>query len=616
MTSAFPQETVAKATTTINVWDAIGNSYEDNAPNFCGIMSVFDKHLDTIDADAAIMKAMGAKVTRVVTRWNILEPSRGNYNWSQSDTIFNALASQDITISTFLWTTPDWAIDQTAKDAATVALGGKKPINSPPEFYQDYYDTMAALVDRYNNTQTDRPQIPYWEIWNGPYLDIYWWYPDNGEQKYVELLEGAYNTIKSVDSKATVLVGGQPPGIRPFSDYVVENGNPFFDIYAYHSHGHVNQHISALKVNTERLNTFDTSGELINGWWCNETGFAYDVTNNLSQSIALIKKGSISRFGNLKNFMWFIFRNKEVTTGTSAESVDENGGLRPSVVAYNALVTLLKNTTPDIALFPNSSIGNFGYSFNRQYEKVLVLWNENKFNNTVDIVAPGVLTARQYNIFGAESEIPVTDGKLSVELTYTPTIIVLPAKDQDFDGIADFADNCPLAVNTDQLDTDTDGAGDTCDLDDDNDGLSDVLETALGTNTLLVDSDGDTLSDFFEVNYDGDPDNYIQNVDLNPLASDSDGDGFNDNIEVGIGANPLDNSDIPANGDINNDGTVNAADVLLATQITLGLKTPTTNEMLRGDVAPLIDGVPVPDAAFDSADLLLIQRKVFGLIRF
>ena len=44
----------------------------------------------------------------------------------------------------------------------------------------------------------------------------------------------------------------------------------------------------------------------------------------------------------------------------------------------------------------------------------------------------------------------------------------------DGDGIADAEDNCPNVVNIDQLDTDSDGFGDECDLDDDQDGFDDL----------------------------------------------------------------------------------------------------------------------------------------------
>ncbi|MDA8532523.1 hypothetical protein N9K43_02360 [Candidatus Poseidoniales archaeon] len=46
-------------------------------------------------------------------------------------------------------------------------------------------------------------------------------------------------------------------------------------------------------------------------------------------------------------------------------------------------------------------------------------------------------------------------------------------KDADFDGVPDFADNCPNDSNPTQDNTDGDAQGDACDSDDDNDGLTD-----------------------------------------------------------------------------------------------------------------------------------------------
>jgi len=54
--------------------------------------------------------------------------------------------------------------------------------------------------------------------------------------------------------------------------------------------------------------------------------------------------------------------------------------------------------------------------------------------------------------------------------------IVAVGTDDDADGVADMADNCPIDPNPDQLNTDGDNLGDICDPDDDNDGCTDVAE--------------------------------------------------------------------------------------------------------------------------------------------
>ena len=155
-------------------------------------------------------------------------------------------------------------------------------------------------------------------------------------------------------------------------------------------------------------------------------------------------------------------------------------------------------------------------------------------------------------------------------------------------------------------------------MDMDMDGLTDYIEVAIGTNIRFVDTDSDGLSDFDEVNADGDPTAYTSGVETSPLLFDTDGDGYGDGEELAAGSDPLDGTSVPllASGDINDDGQVNVVDLLLATQILLGIYTPTPDEQARWDVAPLVNGVPEPDSQNTLGDLVVLQQKVLGLIDF
>jgi cytochrome c peroxidase len=66
-------------------------------------------------------------------------------------------------------------------------------------------------------------------------------------------------------------------------------------------------------------------------------------------------------------------------------------------------------------------------------------------------------------------------------------------------------------------------------------------------------------------------------------------------------------------GSFQGNGVVEVVDALKALRIALGIVTPTPEERLHGDVAPLAGGFPAPDDRIDMADALVILRKAVGL---
>lgn len=150
------------------------------------------------------------------------------------------------------------------------------------------------------------------------------------------------------------------------------------------------------------------------------------------------------------------------------------------------------------------------------------------------------------------------------------------------------------------VDTDSDGIPNAVDMDDDNDGLSDLDEATYGTNPLQADTDGDGLSDGDEIGYDGDISQYTPGQDTDPLLADTDGDGLTDSMDpipltVNVGDGDLAPWDNP-------DGQLNGADVLIVTQLVLGQRTAGVLQYAHGDMN--FDGI------INLADLLLIQQLV------
>ena len=154
-------------------------------------------------------------------------------------------------------------------------------------------------------------------------------------------------------------------------------------------------------------------------------------------------------------------------------------------------------------------------------------------------------------------------------------IDALGTVDVDADGACDYYDNCPVTPNgpwildpadegIPQRDTDSDTAGDACDSDDDNDGLSDVDEATAGSDRLNPDTDGDGVLD----GADEHPTNPAQ-------SGDADSDGlrqplYDNCTNVANFPDAGGNFQLDSNGDgygnacdadLNNDGIVNGLDV-------------------------------------------------------
>lgn len=172
----------------------------------------------------------------------------------------------------------------------------------------------------------------------------------------------------------------------------------------------------------------------------------------------------------------------------------------------------------------------------------------------------------------ASGGVEISPDYINASINITPPPII----DLDGDGIDDAIDNCPAIANSAQTNTDNDGEGNACDLDDDNDGLSDTEEATLGTNPLLADSDSDGTNDNTDncpiisnsAQTDTDNDGIGNACDAdddndgltdaeeailgtNPLLSDTDGDGLADNIDV-FPTNPDETNDIDTDGIGNN----------------------------------------------------------------
>ncbi len=102
------------------------------------------------------------------------------------------------------------------------------------------------------------------------------------------------------------------------------------------------------------------------------------------------------------------------------------------------------------------------------------------------------------------------------------TTVAGSVTDTDGDGIPDTSDNCPDDPNASQLDNESDGQGDVCDLDDDNDLMPDTYEILHGldpfdSSDASIDGDNDGLTNLQEFNDGRNPNVNEATIAVQPL---------------------------------------------------------------------------------------------------
>ena len=149
--------------------------------------------------------------------------------------------------------------------------------------------------------------------------------------------------------------------------------------------------------------------------------------------------------------------------------------------------------------------------------------------------------------------------------------------DTDSDDVPDSADNCSVASNADQLNTDGDAQGNACDADDDNDGVEDASDAFPLDASESVDTDHDGVGDNSDSTPNGDTDNdgidnlsdncvSVSNADQLNTDEDSEGnvcdsDDDNDGVADVSDPFPLDDSE---SADTDSDGVGNNNDNCIA----------------------------------------------------
>ncbi|MDQ3223861.1 MAG: endo-1,4-beta-xylanase [Gemmatimonadota bacterium] len=194
-------------------------------------------HASTTDRDLRKLSDAGFTWQKSLFQWRLIEPAKGQFDWSEADRIVEASKRSGIKTIARLDFQPAWA-------RAAPALNG------PPDNYQDFANFVRAFVSRYGS-DSQIGQVPAIEVWNEPNLAREW-----GDQPvskaqaadYVRLLKVSYEAAKGADPSVVVITGGLSPTgtdnneARPDDLYVQwmydAGAKPYFDVLGAHGAGY------------------------------------------------------------------------------------------------------------------------------------------------------------------------------------------------------------------------------------------------------------------------------------------------------------------------------------------------------------------------------------------
>ncbi|HUW08800.1 MAG TPA: O-antigen ligase family protein, partial [Anaerolineae bacterium] len=153
------------------------------------------------DALASILADLQARDIRWLRQsfsWAEIEPRKGQFDWSTTDRILQAVSDHQLQIIATLDTSPDWArADEDADNRF-----------APPHERSDFGSFAAAFAARY------RDLVDHYQIWDEPNIAPHWGGRPVEPAGYLGLLREGYVQVRAADPTAWVIMAGLAPTIE------------------------------------------------------------------------------------------------------------------------------------------------------------------------------------------------------------------------------------------------------------------------------------------------------------------------------------------------------------------------------------------------------------------
>ncbi len=319
----------------------------------------------------------GARIDRWEFRWDGIEPKSGQFDFTVTDAAVQAAQQAGLQVEGILIGTPGWAADR-----------GQKPGNGVPKgLFDDYTDPRNLWADYVRSTVAQyKGQVHTWEVWNEPDIKFFW---SGTAGQYFRLLKVAYQTVKSVDPSATVLMAGMVDPSLAFPTQVLaaaatdpssQKNKGYFDAVAWHAYGPAKSLYTNLLAFRALLASKGYAGTPI---WVTEDGFPASNPNGEPRQAAYVLQTIAYAFAAGADKV-LVYRASDDTTRKSWGLMAADGTPRMGYVAYQVAAHYFSGTLATTYV-PGTQVERF--AFYEPGQRLILLWNHGVQSTNVSITA-------------------------------------------------------------------------------------------------------------------------------------------------------------------------------------------------------------------------------------
>ncbi|GEM_PF-6683862 len=366
--------------------------------------------LDALNNATEIVKVKdaGMRWARFDFTWNNIEPSNGNFTWSNHDSLVLNAEKANVQILGIL--------DYCALWASSASQGASNRDKYPPSNLSDWEDYVTQVVSRYKG------RVSCWEVWNEPDSISFW---HGTVSQYVDLLKKTYSAVKTIDPDALV-IGCVTSGVNlKWIEDVLKTSNGFKYMDGISIHPYVNRYSPEEENLVTHIIQFRALIDKYGGGkriWLSENGIRADNNPYTEEEQAnyLVRTYVPLMANNLADKQFWFKLYEGPNYDRTGILTHPNYNAKPAYTAYKVMTKELQGTR----YLNQRSMSSFNekvYVFEKGNRRTFAVWHVTG-SSSVDIEVSGsncTLVTRD----GQESNLPVTGGKVTVTSSESPQYI-------------------------------------------------------------------------------------------------------------------------------------------------------------------------------------------------